>query len=187
MRKFTLRLLGLPLIAVPCVAAASEYDVSERYTYLRNLILNLKPSEIQLPSSEPKPVVWGVVIDHGVSTPFVDYVLTVVTLADINSHTSIYTSRGAAFLGLGADPTIARLSRSLLAKAHRVYPEMNPVTSFPLPALGHLRIYVLTFSGAYGADVRKADVEKQTHPWYPIYCDFQEILDKNPDKWKSLR
>lgn len=175
----------MALIIVALAAAAAEYKIAERYTILRNRIFGLRPSVLQLPASEPQPMVWGVVIDSGVSFP-TEYVLTVITLADIDNTTSIYTSQGGAFVSLGSDPTIAQLSRSLLAEARQLFPQMKATDSFPLPALGRVCIYVLTVSGAFGVEVLETEVARESHPLHSLYRDYQEILNKNPLKWKSL-
>lgn len=173
--------VGAALLALCCTATAADYEVAKNYSNLRNLILGLTLEDPWLSSVQPKPVVLAVVIDYGVRFPL-RYVLTVVTVADGYNHTSIYTSRGGAFIGLGSDPTIAKLSKTLLVDAERLYQHMKPVNSFPLPAPGHMQIYIVTVSGTYGVDVAERELAKADHPLHSLNRDYWEIVDKNPNK-----
>jgi hypothetical protein len=181
------------LVALTCLTfffwhsllAATEYDVNARFLSVRNRMFNLSPADLADLFPQRKPEVWGAAVEEATGSPFY-FCITVFTFADADKHTSIYTSRGAVFSGLGSSPTIAEISRSLLAKAERSYQSMSRTDTFPLPAPGRVRIYVFTLSGAFTDDVAKKEIENEGHPLHGIYNDYWEIRFKNPIKPKLL-
>lgn len=180
-------LIGVLLLNPTSVAVSTASEISEGYTNLRELIFNFNPEDLSFPPDTEKPEVWGVVIDENHVFP-AKLILTVVTLADVTGTTSVYTSGGGAFLGLGEDKTMAQAARSLRARAQTCYRNLQKTETFPLPEPGRLRIYILTFSGVYFADVGVEEVSDKSHPLHGLYDDYWTIRHKNPllPSWGGL-
>jgi hypothetical protein len=154
--------------------AADGQRVNHRYLSLRNKMFNLSPADLNLLFPGAKPEVWGAAVEEATGFPF--YVaVTVFTLANTEKHTSVYTSSGGGFLGLGSNATVAELSRLLLTEAEHHYRDMSTTVSFPLPAPGHVTIYVFTSSGVYMADVAAGEISREDHPLNKLHRAYWDI------------
>lgn len=142
------------------------------YTQLRNQILTLNPQKAGLVPSPETPNVWGVLMETGYSKA----VVTLVSLAD--GTTSLYFSNGGGMIGLGdnQDKAAANASKAFVADAEKYFGGMTPTTSYPLPGVGQVKFYVLTFSGSYVAEAGESDLGNKVHPLFPLFYRGQEVI-----------
>lgn len=143
---------------------------AEIYNALRNQMLTLEPGEVGLEPSEEMPDVWGVLMESG----HPDLVMTLVALAD--GTTSLYFSYGGGMIGGGEHPSVVKAARSFLLEASNAYPAMTPTTSFPLPTTGRVKIYVLTYSGAYTIEAEEEALMNKTHELWPLFYLGNDVI-----------
>ena len=105
-------------------AYATDYQVSEAYSGLRNMVLNTKPDSIGLKLKDPSEV-WGIVMETGYSKA----VSSLVALAD--GTVSIYFSNGGGIIGLGPHDGPHRAAQSLLASSQQFSKDMQQTKSYP--------------------------------------------------------
>jgi hypothetical protein len=146
----------------------SEPD--EKYTKLRNFLLNANPNDIGIFKSDEVPNVWGVIMEMVYS----DTVGTLVSLAD--GTTSLYFSNGAGIIGGGQHAIIAKSTKAFIATAEKYYLQMSKTESFPLPTAGRVRFYVLTFSGVVTLDIDENELASHKHELSPLYYSGQEVI-----------
>jgi hypothetical protein len=145
-------------------------EPTQIYTQLRNQIVTLVPSEAGIEQSQEMPNVWGVLMEMG----YPQAVVTLVSLAD--GTTSMYFGNGGGMIGGGKHAAVATASKSLVSRSEEYFKNMTLTTSFPLPAVGRVKFYVLTFSGTFTADVDESELVKRKHDLSPLFYSGQEVI-----------
>ena len=140
------------------------------YKALRDAIIGLSPQKVGLTPSAEAPHCWGVLLEIGSERA----VATLVALAD--GTTSLYFSSGGGVIGCGGHAAVAAAARKLVAAADAHLSELRPTSTFPLPGVGRLRFYLLTFSGALTAEVAEEELQDGQHPLAALYTAGQEVL-----------
>lgn len=142
------------------------------YTELRNRILTLKPAEIGISPSPAVPHVWGVLMEMG----HPQAVITLVSLAD--GTTSLYFSNGGGILGGGEHEPVAQASQAFVASTESYFPSMAPAPAFPLPlpAVGDVKFYVLTFEGIFTAEANEQELGNRQHVLSPLFYHGQAVI-----------
>lgn len=140
------------------------------YTDLRNRLLSLVPAEVGIEPSEETPHVWGVVMETG----YPQAAVTLVSLAD--GTTSLYFGTGGGILGGGEHAAVAEVSRSFAALSERYFASMTPTHSFPLPYVGRVRFYVMTFGNAFTAEVDEQELGENRHYLAPLFFRGQDVI-----------
>jgi hypothetical protein len=140
------------------------------YMDLRNMVLTLDPSKIGAKQSPETPHVWGMLMEMGYSQAPV----TLVSLAD--GTTSLYFGNGGGMIGGGEHEAIAQASKAFIATSEKYFQRMTPTRSFPLPAVGRVKFYILTFSGVYTVDVDENELGGGGHELSPLFASGQEVI-----------
>ncbi len=145
-------------------------EPAQIYADLRDRILKVTPQEIGINQSKEIPNVWGVLMEIG----YPEAVVSLVSLAD--GTTSLYFSNGGGMIGGGEHPAVAQASKALVATAEQYFAHMAVTTTFPLPATGRVKFYILTFSGAFTAESVESELSKANHNLFPLYAHGQEVI-----------
>ena len=140
------------------------------YLQLRSRILGLDPGEIGLAASADAPHVWGVLMETGYTVGLA----TLVSLAD--GTTSLYYSTGGGMLGSGEYAPIAQASKAFVVEAEDHYQRMSPTIEFPLPEVGQVKFYILTYTGTFTADASEKKLAAGKHALSPLFNRAHEIL-----------
>ena len=145
-------------------------EPAEIYFGLRNQILSLNPKDVGIVQSSKTPNVWGVLMETG----YPQAVATLVSLA--NGTTSFYFSNGGGMIGGGEHVTVAQSTKSFVTSAEKYYQQMTLAESFPTPAIGKVKFYVLTFSGIFTIDVDENALGSGKHRLSPLFASGQEVI-----------
>ncbi|MFQ5917942.1 MAG: hypothetical protein ACE5I0_09060, partial [Candidatus Binatia bacterium] len=113
---------------------------------LRTQVLTLSPEQIGISPSSAYPHVWGILMETG----YPEALATLVSLAD--GTTSLYLGHGGGIIGGGDHENVRRATKAFLAVAEAHRESLAPTQSFPLPNVGRVKFYVLTFDGTLTAD-----------------------------------
>ncbi len=103
-------------------------------------------------------------------------VVTLVSLAD--GTTSLYFSNGGGILGGGEHAPVAQASKAFVSSAEPYLPAMAPAPAFPLPlpAVGEVKFYVLTFEGIFTAEAGEQELGNRQHALSPLFYHGQAVL-----------
>jgi len=147
-------------------------EPAQTYLQLRDRIFQLEPGELGLSPSTAAPHVWGVLVEtgYGVGTA------TLFSLAD--GTTSLYFSTGGGLLGRGDFAPIAEAARALVVQAENYLALMASATKFPLPVVGQVKFFCLTYSGIFTAEATEVSLRSGNHPLSPLYMDAHKTLDQ---------
>lgn len=140
------------------------------YTELRNRVLTLEPNEVGIVQSEEIANVWGVLMEFVLS----EAVVTLVSLAD--GTTSLYFGNGSGIIGGGEHASVAKASKTLVSNSEKYFKSMTPTTSFPLPSVGRVKFYILTFSGTFTADIDENELGEGKHDLSPLFYSGQKVI-----------
>lgn len=140
------------------------------YSGLRDQVLSVKPSDIGVAPTSSLPVVWGVVMETG----FPEAVVTLVSLAD--RTTSLYCSNGGGVIGAGEHATVAAATAGFISLANEFHSQTEPTKTFPLPAIGRVRFYLLTFAGVLTAEADEQDLGNMRHKLSPLFHKGHEVI-----------
>lgn len=145
-------------------------EPAEIYAKLRNQVFKINPEEVGILQTRETPNVWGVLMETG----YPEAVVTLVSLAD--GTTSLYFSNGGGMIGGGEHATVARSTKSFIAAAEKYFQQMNLTKAFPLPTVGRVRFYVLTFSGVLTLDVDENELGDGKHTLSPLFYSGQDVI-----------
>ena len=151
-------------------ATPTDADASERAAAvmrgLRNKILTSKPEEF-LEGEDAKAKVWGVLMDM----TFPSGTATLVSIRD--GTASLYTSTGGGILG----GYVAReQAKAFVAAAENYMTQMRPAKSFPYPAAGRVKFYVLTRRGVFTTEAGLSELGERRHRLWPLYAAADRVL-----------
>jgi hypothetical protein len=159
---------GNPLPIMP--SESNNNKPADVYIGLRDKILSLAPNEVGFQPSLELPNVWGVLMETG----YPEAIVTLVSLAD--GTTSLYFSNGGGMIGGGGHPSVAEATKSFLASAEKFYPKMSLSDSYPLPTIGRVKFYVLTYSGTFTIDIDEAELGYKRDALSPLFFAGQEVI-----------
>lgn len=148
---------------------------AEIYTELRKRILSLSPGEVGVKPTAKLPNVWGILMEMGFRNGTANFgAATLVCLAE--GTTSLYYSSGGGILGCGNLQPVSKASRAFLGVAEMSSPLMEVTEAFPLPRIGKVRFYVLTYAGALTGEVDEAVLNRGKHPLTRLFFYGQEVI-----------
>ena len=150
---------------------AQTHPAANPWLGLRNLVLTLKPEELGVASGSADT--YGFVMDIGYTNK--DTKVTVVALRD--GTMSLYLSSGGGTLGTGQrSPQAANLAKDVVAAVKEYVGKMEKTTTFPIPATGRVRFFILTGQGVYTTETDLASLEQREDSLFPLFAGGQNIL-----------
>jgi|LSQX01.2.fsa_nt_gb hypothetical protein len=127
---------------VSILSKQKEKKIKKSYIALRNLILNLKPSEL---SSELK--------EHFVTAALVDMDMgdVIISLAcAADGTTSLYYSAGGGKIGLGHKyENVRKASLEFLYYSGQLFGSMHTTIRYPLPRNKMHHVHIVTVNGVF--------------------------------------
>jgi hypothetical protein len=146
-----------------------NYEVSEAYTGLRNLILELTPDSLGLDAASDSQVI-GMLMETG----YPDAVVTLVAVWD--GAASLYFSNGGGIIGAGEHESVALVSKALVACAGEYLSAASLTEEFPPPAKGNVRFYFVTKGGVYTAEADEDDLGNNRHSFSKLFYKGHELI-----------
>lgn len=140
------------------------------YTTLRNRILSFYPLEVGIKPSEAAPNVWAVLFETG----FEQAAVTLAALVD--GTTSLYYSTGGGMLGSGSYAPVAQSARRLILEAEEYFQGMVPTNCYPLPDIGQVRFYVLTYQGSFTAEASEEELGEGNHELSSLFYIAHQVI-----------
>lgn len=145
-------------------------QVSDVYTGLRNMALEMKPDAVGVSPSASAHTPFGIVTD----IPINDNYATVV--ANPDGHASIYLSTGGGYLGGEGNPKVSAAAKAAVKAANGALGQMTPAKEYPLPKPGTVTFYVLTISGVMGATSSESALHDTSTPLGRLYDAVQNVI-----------
>ncbi len=145
-------------------------EPAQIYTDMRNQILALVPNEVGMKQSSELPNVWGVLMEMG----YPKAVVTLVSLAD--GTASLYFGNGGGIIGGGEHALVAKASKSFVTSSEQYLQYVSPTQSHPLPSVGRVKFYLLTFSGVFTADVDEKELGNRKHNLSQLFYNGQGVI-----------
>lgn len=145
-------------------------EYADIYLDMRQMILDLPPSEISVQWPEELSTVRAALMELGLSGG----VATLVCLAD--GTTSLYFSNGGGTLGLGAKLPVANAARSFLTAAEGKAESLDHEGMGELPEEGEVGIQILTVDGWRSARDSEREVQATGHPLHALYAAGQGVI-----------
>jgi hypothetical protein len=137
---------------------------------LRNMALTLSPDQIGIAQSPEYPHVWGVLMETG----YPQVLVTLVSLAD--GTASLYFGHGGGVIGGGEHASVQQAVQAFIASAEEYHAELVPTSEFPLPDVGRVKFYLLTFSGVLTADADEDDLGDGGHDLSDLFYAGHNVI-----------
>ena len=150
-------------------AKDDDYQISESYSGLRDMVFNLTFDKIGMAPKQPDEV-WGLLMETG----YPKAVATLLALAD--GTVSLYFSNGGGLIGLGAHRKPAEAARAFLIASQQFVKQAEPVAGHPLPRPGFTRFYMLTPNGALTSEASENDLGNNRHPFSPLFQKGHAVI-----------
>ena len=142
------------------------------YEGLRNLALQVSPTQLKLSIPDADTLVYGVIMDCNIGDG-------IVTLsAYITGAVSLYFSSGGVKTGGGLIEEVAELAVELVTTAQKYIGRSIKVTNTDLPPAGAVRFYLLTNHGTYVAQELLTDFENSSSAWLPVFEKGNEVISQ---------
>jgi hypothetical protein len=123
-------------------ASAPAGDAQNAGRALRQKMLTMTPSEMGVAPTTKSPRVYGVLMDVPIGN---GHAATV--FANSLGDASLYTTGTFSIVGSGEHEAVRKAVLAFVEAAGGFYERATPVTTFPYPAPGKVRFYLLTFNG----------------------------------------
>ncbi|NJM54678.1 MAG: hypothetical protein HC841_00995 [Verrucomicrobiae bacterium] len=144
-----------------------DYKVADVYSGMREMILTISPEK--LPILKDKPI-YAVLVEMGRPGAAV----TMMTVAD--GAASLYFSNGGGIIGLGEHENVRKESLEFIRLSSQFLPQMKKVSIYPLPKPDQTQFYIITPDGIYTHFAQDSDIEKQSHPLFPLWSKAQDVI-----------
>ncbi len=145
-------------------------EPADVFAELRRQILTTAPTSIGLSPSVDNPNMWGALMETGYS----EAAATLVMLVD--GTTSLYLSTGGGIIGGGEHESVAKATQSFIKEAEKYFNGLPQTNSFPLPTVGKVRFYFLTYSGAYTTEVDEEELGNNKARLSPLFFKGHEVI-----------
>lgn len=89
---------------------------------------------------------------------------------------SLYLSNGGGVIGGIAHRITRDAAEAWVVSAQQNLASLEPTTTFPLPAAGEVRVYVLTDRGVLAAHATSDELERGGPGWSPIWGSAQALI-----------
>lgn len=142
------------------------YTVAEIYSDLRNQVLGLKWEGAGAVSSGLVAVL--------METGYPEAVATLVAGSD--GTVSLYFSNGGGIIGAGDHQAVRGVAKSFLAVAEGYLPQAKLADVFPLPAISHVRFYLVTTQGVYTVDALEDDLGYERHSFSKLFFAGHDLI-----------
>ena len=120
----------------------------DEYKKWRDVIFSSKAEKVGISNDEPKKV-YGMVMDIGMIDQRDNDAFALTTTAFASGEASFVPTPGGAFLGLGGDPRVAEVAKSIVTMGQIFLVKAQPAKDHSLPAVGQVAFYFLTTSGLF--------------------------------------
>lgn len=146
--------------------------VTDDYKTWRSFTFSIKPGSMEFTSQEPKQV-YGAVMDIGIADKNSNSEFWLTTTAFVNGEATFSPSPGGRIMGLGTDPRVAEVAKSIVAMSQIFMVKAQPVDANILPAVGRVAFSFITTSGIFGME----DALKvyQSGPYNQLLMRFGQI------------
>jgi len=107
-------------------------------------------------------------------TGYSGMVVTLVVVVD--GSISLYVSNGGGIIGAGGHESVRRAGTVFLDSAIHFAEEMQPTQSYPLPAKGQVKFYLISSQGIRTATAPENDLGHMRHRLSPLFHKGQDII-----------
>ena len=142
------------------------YTVAEIYSDLRSQVLGLKWEGA---GAAPSGLV-AVLMETG----YPEAVATLVAVSD--GTVSLYFSNGGGIIGAGEHQAVRSIAKAFLAVAAEYVPQAKLAGDFPLPAINHVRFYLVTTRGVYTVDALEDDLGYERHSFSKLFFAGHDLI-----------
>lgn len=148
-----------------------EREVAEVYMGLRNQILTLEPTQVDITVNEVN-LVFAILMETG-------YEQAVVTLSVVADGTvSLYFSHGGGILGLGGHEGPKKVGLGFIAFAKDYLPYVQPTKQYPLPDNGETIFYFITTNGILTSKAKEKDFGNNKNKLSPLFHKGHEVISE---------
>ena len=140
----------------------------EAYLKLRQLAFKTSPTNIGITVSpdatEPFSILMDLSLPQGNAT----------IVAFISGDASFYSSAGGGVIGGISHENVRKAARKFVTASSKCIDKMMTTTSYPLPELGKVRLYVLTPKSIFTYEAGEPDLRKNALS--PLYAEGHHVL-----------
>ncbi len=139
------------------------------YVELRDAVFNIKPQQLELSPLEPDEP-YGILMEY-----YIDE--TVVTLISLTTgDASLYFSTGGGAIGGVNHQSVREVAKKFVTESKNYSSQMQKTNSYPLPAAGNVRFYVLTPEGILTLETSEQELGEQKSTLSPLFNAGQEVI-----------
>jgi len=153
-------------------AAAAEVTVTPERTYagLRQIALNVTPSQLKIAIPNKDTFVYGMVMDWNMGNG------TATLAAYATGACSMYLSTGGGIIGGGQTPEVAEMAVAFVTAAKDYLDLAVPAATTSLPEHDGIRFYFLTNHRMYMAEEQLGRFDNNTSPLLPLFVKANEVI-----------
>jgi hypothetical protein len=150
---------------------AEQSETPEKaYAALRNLALQVTPSQLKLAIPNKDLFIYGMVMDWNMG----DVIVTLT--AYITGACSMYLSTGGGFVKGGQNPDVAELAVEFVTAAKEYIDHAIPTETTSVPEANVVRFFFLTNHRMYGVDEQMANFDNNSSLLLPFFEKANEVI-----------
>jgi hypothetical protein len=148
----------------------ADKQPTEVYMGLRKMALESSPASIGITVDPGSKEPYGILMEMGYPNA------TVTLISFASGDASLYFSSGGGVLGGGGHESVRNAAKRFVSSAQSYAGEMEMVTSYPLPASGKVKFYVLTPQGILTFEADEQDLGNRRSELFPLFYAGQDVI-----------
>ncbi len=137
---------------------------------LRNMAFSATPEQLNLSLPIDKIIVYGIVMDWGMSGA------TATIVSYQTGDASLYLSSGGGVIGGGQHENVNSAAKRFVSLGQRFIDKAIKTEKTPLPENDLIRFYLLTNKGIYVGQEQMRSFENNTSTWLPLFEEANLLL-----------
>jgi len=154
----------------PAIAEDMMSRDAEGTQGLRRMVLATSPRELGLTPTKEHPRVWGLLMETG----YPEAAATLVALLD--GTVSLYVSNGGGIIGVGEHGSVRRAAIKFIGAAEPYVEEFQTTNEYPLPKVGRVKFYILTYSGVLTGEFDENLLGEDKHKLSKLFYAGHDVI-----------
>ncbi len=139
---------------------------------LRNMAFTPTPDQLGLSLPTDKEIVYGVIMDWGMSGA------TATVVSYLSGDASLYLSSGGGVIGGGQHPNVNSEAKKFVQLAQYYLSKSEKTEKTDLPEIDNVKFYLLTNKGKYLCQEKMSNFENSTSELLPLFEEGNKVLSE---------
>ena len=161
-----------PTLEQDTLKAEVHQTEENAYEGLREMAFSATPEQLGLLLSDDKTVVYGIIMDWGMSGA------TVTIVSYQTGDASMYLSSGGGVIGGGKHQNVNIAAKQFVSFGQSYLNLSSKTETKPLPEIGFVKFYLLTNKGIYVGQETMKNFENNSSTWLGLFEKGNKVISE---------